>query len=240
MIELLINNILFYLPLQDTSNITKVLKEKIEYRPKSYLADSVSVTTNVSDRLSKLTDASANWKNRVETKDAEKFTVAAKTNNQPAQLPFTKSEVRCCPPMIEYQCTNPSPLGLAKSPSMVVSTSVTNGKGLGLQLPAFSRSVSVSVVEEKTCTDVNNGGVKVVVPKLDEDKLFDKFFTSTQKRNHESFMKDNEDSKSDSANTSEWDLDAITSTQRWVDRKTNFVFVINLISYLFVCPQTDP
>lgn len=199
-----------------------MLKEKIEYRPKSYLADPVSVTTNVSDRLGKLKDASANWKNRVESKDAEKFTVAAKTNNQPAQLPFTKSEVRCCPPMIEYQFTNPSPLGLAKSPSMVVSSmsaSVTNGKGLGLQLPTFSRSVSVSVVEEKTCTDVNNGGVKVVVPKLDEDKLFDKFFTSTQKRNHESFMNDNEDSKLDSANTSEWDLDAITSTQRWVDRE---------------------
>lgn len=186
--------------------MTKVLKEKSEFRPKSYLADSVSVTTNVSDRLGKLKDASDGWKNRVETKDASKFTVAAKTTSQPVQLPFTKSEVRTCVPMTEFQSADPSPLSLAKSPSMIVSspTPVTNGSAKCLVLPpaAFSRSVSVPEANGTT------NGVKVSVPKLDEDKLFDKFFTKTT-------------TQSDDVNLeaiTEGDLDAITTTtKRWVE-----------------------
>lgn len=192
-----------YLIFQDTSNLTKVLKEKLEYRPKSCQFDPVSVTTNVSDRLARIKDASGNWKNRVETKDAEKFTVAAKMSNQPAELPFKKSNVRTTVPMTEFQCANASPLGLAKSPSMMVS-SVTNGgsKTIGLQLPAFSRSVSVPGSGE-AAEGGSGSGVKVVVPKLDEDKMFDRFFTKSSSAKDETTM--------------EWDLDAITSTQRWVE-----------------------
>lgn len=188
--------------------MTKALKDKLEYRPKSQLVEPLPVTTNVSDRLDKLKDSSGNWKNRVSVKDAEKFTVAAKTSSQPAQLPFKRSEVRTCLPLVDFQSANPSPLGLAKSPSMVVSATTTTSNGshktMGLQLPAFSRSVSVPGQEESG----ENGGVKVVVPKLDEDKLFDKFFTSSSAAT----------TPQDESNpeTAEWDLDAITSTQRWV------------------------
>lgn len=182
-----------------------MLKEKLEYKPR--VPEPVSVTTNVTDRLGKLKDSSATWRNRVEAKDAEKFTVAAKTSNQPAELPFTKSDGRNCAPMVDFQCANPSPLGLAKSPSMVVtSTAATNGhshKHLSLQLPAFSRSVSA---QENGGGGSSNGGVRVTVPKLDEDALFDTFFTSSTTPQEETKP----------VADSEWDLDAITSTQRWV------------------------
>lgn len=191
-------SIFSYFPQQDTTNLTKVLKEKLEYRPKSCVTDTVSVTTNVSDRLGKLKDASGYWKNRVEAKDAEKYTVAAKTINQPAELPFKKSEVRQCPPMVDFQCANPSPMGLAKSSSMA-----TTNIGLKLPLPAYTRSVSMPSVGEENCSQSKS--VKVVVPNSDEDKLFDKFFTS---------MSPQVETKLEAV--SEWDLDAITSTQRWV------------------------
>lgn len=183
-------------PLQDTSHLAKVLKEKSEYRPKSFITD--PVTTHVSDRVDKLKDASVNWKNRVETKDAAKFTVAAKTTNHPVELPFKKSEVRCTLPMVEFQSSNSTPLGLAKSPSMIVSSNGT--KQLHLPTPpAFLRSVSVPEQEENGGT---HGGVKVTVPKLDEDKLFDKFFTKTRVTS--------DDSKS--VAITEGDLDAVTTT----------------------------
>lgn len=198
-----------------------MLKEKLEYnRPKSYI-DPVSITTNVSDRLGKLKDSSASWRNRVEAKDAEKFTVAAKTSDQPAQLPFQKSAVRTSVPMVEFQSANPAPLGLAKSSSMVVSSVIPNGSGHkvgGLQLPAFARSVSVpGPVEE-------NHSIKVTVPKLDEDKLFDQFFTTPSPTDENTNM------------AMDWmDLDAVTSTERWVeDVIQQLVFYFQLVGLLFI------
>lgn len=220
-----------------------MLKEKLEYRPKSQI-DPVSVTTKVNDRLDKLKDSSANWKNRVEAKDAEKFTVAAKTSNQPAELPFTKSQVRTCAPMVDFHCANPSPLGLAKSPSMVVSSSTANGGShkalmLELQLPAFSRSVSVPGGDDQQQLQ-NGSGVKVTVPKLDEDRLFDKFFTTTTPSPQEETKLDVD---------AEWDLDAITSTQRWVvslslghqpAASETAAQIRNEINLLLLLLQTDP
>lgn len=188
--------------------MAQVLKEKTEYKGKSYsAADSVTTNVNVTDRLDKLKDASDNWKNRVETKDAVKFTVAAKTTNLPVELPFKKSQVRTCIPMVDFESADPSPLGgLAKSTSMIVSSSAlaTNGnKSLILPMSgAFLRSVSVPGQEENGS---ENTGVRVTVPKLDEDKLFDKFFTKSRVAD--------DHTKSDLI--TEGDLDAITmSTQR--------------------------
>lgn len=184
-----------------------MLKEKTEYKRTTYVADPVAVTTNVTDRLDKLKDASDNWKNRVETKDAAKFTVAAKTTNLPVELPFKKSQVRTCIPMVDFESADPSPLGLAKSTSMIVSSSAlaatNDNKSLVLPMSAaFLRSVSVPGQEENGSA---NTGVRVTVPKLDEDKLFDKFFTKSRVAD--------DHTKSDLI--TEGDLDAITmSTQR--------------------------
>ncbi|XP_062710041.1 uncharacterized protein LOC109414826 isoform X8 [Aedes albopictus] len=81
---------------------------------------------NISDRLGKIKTSSENWKNRVELSDATNFTVAGR---MPAarspKLPFIKSDTKQSPPMSAFRSVNPPQLGLAKSPSMMVSSVTT-------------------------------------------------------------------------------------------------------------------
>ncbi|XP_021696384.1 uncharacterized protein LOC5577073 isoform X5 [Aedes aegypti] len=81
---------------------------------------------NISDRLGKIKTSSENWKNRVELSDATNFTVAGR---MPAarspKLPFIKSDSKQSPPMSAFRSVNPPQLGLAKSPSMMVSSVTT-------------------------------------------------------------------------------------------------------------------
>ncbi|XP_055620082.1 uncharacterized protein LOC129764714 isoform X6 [Toxorhynchites rutilus septentrionalis] len=82
---------------------------------------------NISDRLGKIKTSSENWKNRVELSDATNFTVAGRmaTTTSP-ELPFIKSDTKQSPPMSVFRSVNPPQLGLAKSPSMMVSSVTTS------------------------------------------------------------------------------------------------------------------
>lgn len=178
------------------------MQKNLEYdsaqkRSSAYITDTKDISTKVSDRLGRLKDASENWKNRVEVKDAGKFAVAAKIK-LPTKLPFTKTDVRRCPPMVAFECANPSPLGLAKSPSMGVNLN-RGALGPAAHTRAFKRSLSVPEEEAITSQELSNStnkisatvnsslhqrhqqpqqqGTKVVVPKFDEDELFGSFFT---------------------------------------------------------------
>ncbi|KAL9701433.1 hypothetical protein quinque_004874 [Culex quinquefasciatus] len=86
---------------------------------------------NISDRLGKIKTSSENWKNRVELSDATNFTVAGRmAAARTPKLPFIKSDTKQSPPMSVFRSVNPPPqLGLAKSPSMMVSTAYGGGGG---------------------------------------------------------------------------------------------------------------
>ncbi|XP_038120349.1 serine-rich adhesin for platelets isoform X4 [Culex quinquefasciatus] len=88
---------------------------------------------NISDRLGKIKTSSENWKNRVELSDATNFTVAGRmAAARTPKLPFIKSDTKQSPPMSVFRSVNPPPqLGLAKSPSMMVSTAYGGGGGGG-------------------------------------------------------------------------------------------------------------
>lgn len=89
---------------------------------------------NISDRLGKIKTSSENWKNRVELSDATNFTVAGRmAAARSPKLPFIKSDTKQSPPMSVFRSVNPPPqLGLAKSPSMMVSSVTTSSTAYGV------------------------------------------------------------------------------------------------------------
>lgn len=109
----------------------------------------------------------------------------------PVKLQFIKSEIKQTPPMKEFKSVNTPQLGLAKSPSMMVP-----GMGIKDEKTSFlKRSLSVpgESDELRESPEKNNlpnvqrhhgdgigdfNGSKVVVPRLDEDDTFSRFFTS--------------------------------------------------------------
>lgn len=109
------------------------------------------------------------------------------------ELPFIKSNVKKSLPLITLKSINQPLLGLAKSPSMVVPTTLSMSNKPSL----LTRSISVPGEDEENyyndCRrgDVKNGevsngtngsnGSKVSVPSVDEDEVFNKFFVSIKK-----------------------------------------------------------
>ncbi|GAB0094603.1 uncharacterized protein DMENIID0001_099230 [Sergentomyia squamirostris] len=130
------------------------------------------IGVKVSDRLSKLQVSSETWKSRVEPTDAQQFTVAARVNS-PARLPFEKSTEKRCPALRVFHSANPPLLGLAKSPSMMVTTTETMGS-----VPILKRSVSVP-----GDGDGQEVTTKVSVLQPDDDETFEKFFNGGSIRN---------------------------------------------------------
>ncbi|XP_052861156.1 supervillin [Anopheles cruzii] len=160
---------------------------------------------NISDRLGQIKTSSENWKTRVELSDATNFTVAGRmVPSKSPKLPFIKSDTKQSPPMHVFRSVNPPQLGLAKSPSMMVSSVVTSSTVYGQQqhqqhspnlsspAPAaatvpqqqrvveslMKRSISVpGSVSVGTAGDLHSStfGSKVSIPKLD-DESFGKFF----------------------------------------------------------------
>lgn len=125
---------------------------------------------------------------QTEQSDAKQFTVAAKLQSKPSvHLPFIKSNVRKCQPLITLKSINQPLLGLAKSPSMMAPTTVS------IKNSFLTRSLSVpgegeeNYYGEYRCDDVENGEVtgkkcsKVSVPNANEDDVFNKFFVSVEK-----------------------------------------------------------
>lgn len=183
---------------------------------------------NVSERLEKIKHASEGWKKRVgmytticknyfqnlnrlfsfkEQSDATQFTVAGRLQAKPlVQLQFNKSEVKMTPPKTVLRSLNQPQLGLAKSPSMMVSTMISENSD---QLPteklsALTRSISVpgvgaadhndedasrskgepTVLPKSAASTIDKKGLtgsKVAVPRVDDDETFMNFFTSVQK-----------------------------------------------------------
>lgn len=115
-----------------------------------------TIKTNVSDRVGKLREASENWKNRVEEKDAAKFIVATKASNVPAELPFKKSEARATVRIADYQ------------PATEKSATETSKSG------SSDEPYSALDFERRT------GNVRRV--RVNEDKMFDSFFAKHEKQ----------------------------------------------------------
>ncbi|XP_058178605.1 supervillin [Anopheles ziemanni] len=91
---------------------------------------------NISDRLGKIKTSSENWKNRVELSDATNFTIAGRMPaTKSPKLPFIKADTKQSPAMNVFRSVNPPQLGLAKSPSMMVSSVVTSSTVYGQQQP---------------------------------------------------------------------------------------------------------
>ncbi|XP_050095291.1 uncharacterized protein LOC126577592 isoform X3 [Anopheles aquasalis] len=152
-------------------------------RPFSRPADLVAEGGNISDRLGQIKTSSENWKNRVELSDATNFTVAGRmaTTKSP-KLPFIKSDTKQSPAMHVFRSVNPPQLGLAKSPSMMVSsvttTSTVYGQpqqqqqqptttaNLSSPAPASMQQQQHRVVESlmKRSISVPGGGVAVPAP----------------------------------------------------------------------------
>lgn len=144
--------------------------------------------------------SSENWKNRVEQSDASKFTVAGRLqktqNNAPAKLQFVRTEDKKCQPLKVVRSANQPQLGLAKSPSMMV-TSTTNtpaNKNETANQLFLKRSVSINGgggnTEKNNSSDSsdsekngkeNDSGSKVVIPRIDDEETFEKFFSSKRK-----------------------------------------------------------
>lgn len=200
--------------------LTSALQRNSEYddskKRSCYISETSEIAGKVSDRLGKLKSSSETWKTRVEEKDASKFTVAAKIQ-QPLKLPFRKSETKQSPAMAEFQSSNPTPLGLAKSPSMVVSSAILNGSSKSIS--PFKRSLSVPGEENTEPQPTTNGsssnytaGTKVAVPKFDEDEQFSTFFTRVDRLIGDQKAEAEEDDEEAAIDVA--DFDAIKSTQR--------------------------
>ncbi|XP_064539433.1 serine-rich adhesin for platelets-like isoform X3 [Drosophila montana] len=167
----------------------------------------------VSERLGKLKSNSENWKQRIEQTDAKKFTVAGRLQKKkaqsPAELQFERlpnDAAKKCP-MLEVRSANQPQLGLAKSPSMMVTTttfskptptqrslSVVNAEET---LPPLSRSNSSSsscesdgsphnakqskeLANNKSAAAATNVGARIQVPRLDDEETFENFFVVVQ------------------------------------------------------------
>ncbi|XP_044314129.1 uncharacterized protein LOC108052880 isoform X5 [Drosophila rhopaloa] len=174
----------------------------------------------VSDRLSKLKCNSENWKQRIEQTDAKKFTVAGRLQKKaqsPVELQFERSanDVAKKCPMLEVRSANQPQLGLAKSPSMMVTSSTNNStanktalRSLSVnpeeEVPtSLSRSNSSSsdsdgersspqnakqnkeLANNKSAAAPTNVGARIQVPRLDDKETFENFFASKPKKEEE-------------------------------------------------------
>lgn len=175
--------------------------------PSSHLIPTSIEGGKVSDRLGKLRNSSENWKNRIEQSDASKFTVAGrlqKKSQSPVELQFERNgdTTKKCPPMKVVRSANQPQLGLAKSPSMMVTsmtapkpTAQTNGqhrmqlkRSLSVNAEAQSASSSDSDFEEINEKEhsqqikriLTKPGAKVIVPRVDDEETFEKFFTTSK------------------------------------------------------------
>ncbi|XP_030386006.1 supervillin-like isoform X1 [Scaptodrosophila lebanonensis] len=163
----------------------------------------------VAERLGKLKSNSENWKQRIEQTDANKFTVAGRLQKKaqsPVELQFERSPndaaKRC--PMLEVRSANQPQLGLAKSPSMMVTPSTTTPSGKFTQ-----RSLSINAEEtasqsssssdsdgeraphnakhhkeqanNKSAAAPTNVGACISVPCLDDEETFKNFFAQQTK-----------------------------------------------------------
>ncbi|KPU77558.1 uncharacterized protein Dana_GF24919, isoform B [Drosophila ananassae] len=168
----------------------------------------------VSDRLSQLKCNSENWKQRIEQTDAKKFTVAGRLQKKaqsPVELQFERSpndEAKKCP-MVEVRSANQPQLGLAKSPSMMVTTGGSAAPKSTLrslsvnpeeEVPSLSRSNSSSsesdgersapqnakhnkeLANNKSAAAPTNVGARILVPRLDDKETFENFFASAPRK----------------------------------------------------------
>lgn len=159
----------------------------------------------VQERLAKIRTSSENWKNRIEQSDASKFTVAGRLQTRsPAKLQFERSALKQSPKMKVLRSANPPQLGLAKSPSMMVTSMTGTSKNTEQRGGLFKRSISVNsdtnangdgslkeneVVNKNQFHDSKDSrysGSIVTVPKLD-DETFLKFFSDI----HEAVIDEN-------------------------------------------------
>uniref|UniRef100_A0A1A9WC79 HP domain-containing protein n=1 Tax=Glossina brevipalpis TaxID=37001 RepID=A0A1A9WC79_9MUSC len=194
----------------------------------------------VSDRVGQLKSSSENWKTRVEQSDASKFTVAGRLQKKaqsPVELQFERPHngaPKKCPLIIICSANQPL-LGLAKSPSMMVTSSTINGNGCQRNANGalfVQRSISMetssimeinsannsdsdnereSKIEKKNNTDTSrNNGARVVVPKIDDEETFENFFAS--KKSKASEQEENIDVT---------DFDKIKPTERLAINKRN-------------------
>ncbi|XP_037907109.1 uncharacterized protein LOC119649162 isoform X6 [Hermetia illucens] len=96
----------------------------------------------VQDRLGKLKSSSESWRNRIEPSDASKFTVAGRLQSKsPAKLQFERGDNKQSPRMKVLRSANPTPLGLAKSPSMMVTSMTGSSNNQGDEHNAGVRNV---------------------------------------------------------------------------------------------------
>ncbi|XP_039230340.1 supervillin isoform X17 [Drosophila yakuba] len=169
----------------------------------------------VSDRLSKLKCNSENWKQRIEQTDAKKFTVAGRLQKKaqsPVELQFERSAndaAKKCP-MLEVRSANQPQLGLAKSPSMMVTSCTNSSSKTALRSlsvnpeeegpTSLSRSNSSSsesdgernsphnakqnkeLANNKSAAAATNVGARIQVPRLDDKETFENFFASKPKK----------------------------------------------------------
>lgn len=165
----------------------------------------------VSDRLGQLKSSSESWKNRVEQSDASKFTVAGRLQKKaqsPVDLQFERlpnAAPKKCPPQIVRSANQPL-LGLAKSPSMMVTSNSgnsakTNGSGGLFVQRSLSVNNEVSELgssasspsnsdsdDQKELKEIRNNslsklistksGSTIAVPKYDDKETFENFFAS--------------------------------------------------------------
>ncbi|XP_049314845.1 uncharacterized protein LOC105227966 isoform X9 [Bactrocera dorsalis] len=214
--------------------------------PQSPLIPNCLEGGKVSDRLGKLKTSSEKWKDRIEQSDASKFTVAGRLQKKaqsPIELQFEReqnAEPKKCPMHVVRSANQPQ-LGLAKSPSMMVTTNTnggTNGHNNYLQ-----RSLSVTAErpnsesansssdsdsdgrcnEKETKNKTNTmsaaaeraaQGTRVAVPKLDDEETFEKFFASKKQTPIQTTV------ISEDAEVNDFDFDSIKTTQRLVTKRT--------------------
>lgn len=132
----------------------------------------------------------------MEQSDASKFTVAGRLQktqkSSPAKLQFERTDDKNCPPMKVIRSANQPQLGLAKSPSMLV-TSLTNTQANKTETANqlfMKRSVSINGAGGTSDTSNSDNsdsekkavsGLRVVIPRIYDEETFEKFFSIQKK-----------------------------------------------------------
>ncbi|XP_050337283.1 uncharacterized protein LOC126763630 isoform X6 [Bactrocera neohumeralis] len=129
--------------------------------PQSPLIPNCLEGGKVSDRLGKLKTSSEKWKDRIEQSDASKFTVAGRLQKKaqsPIELQFEReqnAEPKKCPMHVVRSANQPQ-LGLAKSPSMMVTTNTNGGANGGTNGHHNYLQRSLSVTAERPNSESAN------------------------------------------------------------------------------------
>jgi supervillin len=133
-------------------------------------------SSTIADRVSKLEDSKILWKNRVEDKDVNQFTVAGKMMQTETPVIETPEVLRKTPKAVPFRSETTAHMLESMQTERPVSSP-------NLLTPSFNSKTQNS--DSNTKSSSTKTGVLVSIPKPDDDLTFNSFFSNKSKPKHD-------------------------------------------------------